>query len=180
MSEQEFVNKYELTATSRVFKGVKVYRIRALRTFSDIYEGALGGWVEQEANLSQYGDCWVDYEAVAMGDARVRSNARMLDYAVARENAILEGNCTVADRVVIHTNAVVSGETVVSGVVIVGGSVKLRDAGHIQTQDDLTAFIQKRKLLKEKSNVKIFEKPHGTRTTERDTRGRKRFKTGRM
>ena len=47
--------KYELTATSKVVSGHTVYRIKALRSFSTVTIGDLGGWVETETNLSHDG-----------------------------------------------------------------------------------------------------------------------------
>jgi hypothetical protein len=36
-----------------------LYRIKAVRDFSDVKKGDIGGYVESEDNLSHEGDCWV-------------------------------------------------------------------------------------------------------------------------
>ncbi len=46
-------------------------RIKALRSFGDIREGAVGGFVEKEENLDHCGDSWVSGDAGVFGDARV-------------------------------------------------------------------------------------------------------------
>ena len=36
-----------------------LYRIKAIRDFDTVSTGDLGGYIENESNLSQYGNCWV-------------------------------------------------------------------------------------------------------------------------
>lgn len=69
------MKKYELTTECKEFLERKLYRIKALTSFSDVKEGDLGGWIEKEENLSQEGNAWV------YGDARVYGNARVCDNA---------------------------------------------------------------------------------------------------
>ena len=40
--------KFQLTTETKVFDGVTLYRIQALRDFSNVKKGDLGGWVEKE------------------------------------------------------------------------------------------------------------------------------------
>ena len=49
------------------------YQVKALRSFADVKEGDLGGYIEKESNLSHDGDAWV------YGNAKVSGNA---DYIV--------------------------------------------------------------------------------------------------
>lgn len=44
---------------------IRFFRIRALRDFSNVKAGDVGGFVTSEKNLSHKGDCWVS------GNARV-------------------------------------------------------------------------------------------------------------
>lgn len=69
------MKKYELTEECREFSWRKLYRIKALTSFSDVKEGGLGGWIEKEDNLSQNGAAWVDGNACVLGNARVSGNA---------------------------------------------------------------------------------------------------------
>ena len=44
--------KYEMTNITMEFEGRTLYRIRALKDFSNIKKGDLGGWIQTEDNLS--------------------------------------------------------------------------------------------------------------------------------
>ena len=55
--------KFELTSETKVLFGRKVFRIKALVSFSSITAGELGGWIEAEKNLSHEGDAWVSGDA---------------------------------------------------------------------------------------------------------------------
>lgn len=49
--------KYKLTEeTIRVY-GSTLYRIEALKDFNDVKKGDKGGFIENEDNLSHYGNC---------------------------------------------------------------------------------------------------------------------------
>lgn len=61
--------------------GKKLYRIKALRNFSDVITGELGGFIEGEHNLSTEGDCWVYGYGKVYGNARVSGSAEVYGYA---------------------------------------------------------------------------------------------------
>lgn len=67
------MKKYELTTEYKEFLGRKLYRIKALTSFSDVEEGDLGGWIEKEENLSQKGNAWV------FGDAEIKKRTHLLE-----------------------------------------------------------------------------------------------------
>ena len=69
------MKKYELTSEKKVINGVELHQIKALKSFGNIKEGDLGGWIESEKNLSQYGGAWVGGNAMVYGDATVGGNA---------------------------------------------------------------------------------------------------------
>ena len=48
--------KYKFTNEAINFKHVILHRIQALKDFSFIKAGDLGGWIEKEENLSQFGE----------------------------------------------------------------------------------------------------------------------------
>lgn len=56
--------KFRLTNETINFNGVTLYRIEALRDFSDIKVGDKGGYIEREENLSQCGNAQVYGDAV--------------------------------------------------------------------------------------------------------------------
>ena len=59
------MKKYEFTGETKNFLGRELRRIKAMASFSDVAAGEIGGWIENESNLSQTGDAWV------YGDAQV-------------------------------------------------------------------------------------------------------------
>ena len=84
--------KYELTNITMKFKERTLYRIRALKDFSNVKKGDLGGWVSSENNLSQEGDCWIYDEAKCMDNARMYDNSTMHDYSKMYDYSIMRGN----------------------------------------------------------------------------------------
>ena len=84
---------------------VIVYRIEALKDFSDVKKGDLGGWVEKETNLSQEGDCWLYGNATVLQDAIVFDNAKVYGDAEISNNARVYGNAKVYDEAYITDSA---------------------------------------------------------------------------
>jgi carbonic anhydrase/acetyltransferase-like protein (isoleucine patch superfamily) len=133
---------------SMIIDGVTVYRIEALRPISrfDIEKGELGGYVEKQHNLSQYGSCWIMDDAKVWGDAQVQQNASVLNTAKVYGSAIIKGSAevygnadvyghaTIYDHAQVHGNAKVSGRAVVFGTAELGmfasvaGFTRLRNA----------------------------------------------------
>ena len=95
--------KYKLTKNKKTIGDVTLYQIEALKDFSDIKKGDLGGWIEKESNLSQQGDCWVS------------CRARVYDNAIVSDNAWVFGNAQVSGCAWVSGNARVFGNARVSG-----------------------------------------------------------------
>ena len=60
--------KYKLTEETKVVNGHTLHRIVCVTAFASVSVGDIGGWVESESNLSQYGNAWV------YGNAKVYGN----------------------------------------------------------------------------------------------------------
>ena len=90
------------------FKSGTAYRIRALRDFGDVKAGDLGGYVENEHNLSHKGDCWVYDNAIVCHDSVVKDNAAIRGKATAIGHSILSGNANVFGEARIQDYAEVS------------------------------------------------------------------------
>lgn len=118
------MKKYEMTNESINFRGVELFRIRALQDFRDVKAGDLGGYIEKEENLSQYDYCWVYYNAKVFGDARVSGNARVYG------NAMVSGNARVYGDAMVDGNADVYKDTHVLQI------------GAIGFRDDTTTFFR--------------------------------------
>ena len=80
-----------------------LFRIIALRDFSNVKKGERGGLIQSEDNLSHEGDCWVYNDAVISGNARVYGRARVF------------GNAWVCGRARVFGNAVISGNAELTG-----------------------------------------------------------------
>ena len=84
--------KYELTNISMEFGIKTLYRIRALKDFSDVKVGDLGGWVQSEDNLSQKGECWIYDEAKCMDNARMYDDSCMYGYSEMYDSSRMHGD----------------------------------------------------------------------------------------
>ena len=104
--------KYELTYDS-FNRGL--YEIRALRDFSDVKAGDLGGYIESEYNLSHQGDCWIYDEARVFGNARIYGDAHLHGDVMVFEDSKVYGNAAIFNDVRIYGNAQVFGNAHVSG-----------------------------------------------------------------
>ena len=109
------MKKYELTSETKVINGVELHRIKALESFGNIKKGELGGWIESEKNLSQYGDAWVYKHAkvfdnaTVSGDAMVRGYATVYGHATVGGDAMVYGHATVRGYATVGDNATVYG-----------------------------------------------------------------------
>ena len=109
------VSKYKLTEETKVVAGVTLYRIEALKSFGDVTEGDLGGWVQSEDNLSHIGNCWVSGDATVYGDAKVYENAQVYGKAKVFGNAEVYGDAWVLGDAQVFGNAHINKGTPSSG-----------------------------------------------------------------
>ena len=119
--------KFELTEETIKYDGHTLYRIIALKDFDGACKGDLGGYVEKESNLSQFGECWISGYAKVYDDATVKGCAYVSDYVEVHGNAIIRDNSKVygyadvyghswiGDKSEIFGNAAVHGEAFVDG-----------------------------------------------------------------
>lgn len=124
-----------------------LHRIKALRAIPayGVEAGDLGGWVENEANLSQHDNSWVADDACVCNGAYVFGNARMRGNSKAWGGAKLYSNAQTNDRAVvcngaiietggeIRDRAVVSGNTSVT-CSLIGGKSVVADGGRVFMQ----------------------------------------------
>ena len=79
---QKYINKYTiLQDVTMEHANRTLYRIKALRDFGYVKAGDIGGWVESEDNLSQYGHCWIYDDAKVYDKARISNNAQIRSFA---------------------------------------------------------------------------------------------------
>ena len=115
------MKKYELTEETKIIGDKTLFRIRALRSFGDIKAGDLGGFIENERNLSHEDNAWVSGNAKVIDNARVSDNALVIDNARVSGEAWVDGNARVSGYALVIDNARVSGYAKVGGKAIVGG-----------------------------------------------------------
>ena len=103
-STMETEKKYKLTNEFVTIGDRKLYRIEALKDFSNVKKGDKGGFVESEDNLSQIGDCWI------CDDAKVFENAEVFENAKVYEDANIYGNAKVYGDAKVYEFAMVFGK----------------------------------------------------------------------
>lgn len=135
--------KYKLTEETKNYNGHVLYRIKALRNFSNVKKGDLGGWVESEDNLSHKGDCWVYHEAMICGNAIVKDSAIATLNAIISDNSLLSecvaavgnvliyGNAKIYGKACISNNAKISGNAIVKGDVFIFDNAVVTGTAHI-------------------------------------------------
>lgn len=106
--------KYEITSNVLTVDGRDFFQVKALKDFDNAKAGDLGGYVENEHNLSQEGECWIRRDVVLMDNARVEDNAVVTGDSVVRNNGCVRGytrvhNTTVCDNAVVEGTAYVIG-----------------------------------------------------------------------
>lgn len=118
ISEQEYPNiyknikqmmncydkKYELTNSTIKFDGQILCRIKALKDFGDVKAGDLGGYVSDENNLSQNGNCWVYDDAKVYGLGEVRDNATIHQISLIRSSTVTGDSIITGDSKISDTN----------------------------------------------------------------------------
>ena len=70
--------KYELIINDSItVNNINLFRIKALKSFSNVGVNELGGYIQSEKNLSNTGNAWVYDNAWVFDDARVYGNAQV-------------------------------------------------------------------------------------------------------
>ena len=134
------MKKYELTSETKVINGVELHRIKALESFGNIKKGELGGWIESEKNLSQYGNAWVYDNAKVGGNAWVYGNAVVRGTVVVSENATVCETATVRGNAKVGGNARISGNAWVCDNATVGGNAEVGGDAKVRGKEDFIVF----------------------------------------
>jgi NDP-sugar pyrophosphorylase family protein len=107
----KIIKKYELVDVGDDHNcNRKVYRIKALHDFGAVKKGDMGGYVENEDNLSHSGECWIFGNAYVIDKARVYEDAIISSSAWVFDNAEVFGNANVSDDAFIYHMAKVFGK----------------------------------------------------------------------
>ena len=130
MKNQKITPKYKLVESSKKeystgYGSKFMYRIEALRDFSNVKKEDIGGWVAKESNLSHEGDCWV------YGNARVFKNAKVSGNAKVADEATLHNSSQVFDDVIVYGEALLSGNSKVYGTARVCGNAQMQESTRV-------------------------------------------------
>ena len=136
------MKKYELTEETTNIFGKTLHRIRATRDFSNVHAGDLGGFIENELNLSHDRDTWVYGNALVYGDARVGGKALVSGDARVGGDAWVGGNARVGGDAWVGGNALVSGNALVYGNALVKGTRDIYWISCIGSRDGTTTFFR--------------------------------------
>lgn len=80
------------------------YRIKAIRSFGDVKEGDIGGYIQSEKNLSHSGLSWVYNDAVVKDNSIVKDDAKVMSTSVIGEDAK------------VYDSAVIDGKSEIKGI----------------------------------------------------------------
>lgn len=130
--------KYEiLKDRSITIDGHTLYRIRAVVDFSNVLSGTLGGFIENEFNLSQTGTCWIADEAAVYGHSVVTEGGWVGGSSRVYGHSIIRGTGYIDDAVIIRSseiknNTVIKGsailqESSIGGSTIIEGNARLEN-----------------------------------------------------
>lgn len=140
MSNKKFIIRKDLTKKEfreRDRSLITLYRIQAVKNFSDVQEGDLGGYVEFEENLSQEGICWIYHNAMSMGDAWVGENAILCDNAKVFDRAFVTGESLIEGNAKVYGDATIMGNTVVTDSAEVYGYAEIYGASSIKGDSEV-------------------------------------------
>ena len=79
-----------------------LHRIRALRDFGDVKKGDLGGYVENDYNLSHEGNCWIYNNGKAMDNSRLYDDSAMYNNSEMHDNSAMYGDSELNNKVKLY------------------------------------------------------------------------------
>lgn len=141
-------------------QGKNYYRIKALRSFSDVKKGDLGGYVNSPWNLSNHGDSWVYDDAKAIGSSVIRDDAKIRGNSIIMDNAKVSGDVVVSGECVVSKYAEISGKSKVEGSCIITDNAMVLGISSISGKCQLSghsictsSILSNDVMLSEKDNL---------------------------
>ena len=117
--------KYEFTGKTMIHKEL------LLKQIVRVADGVLGGYIQSQNNLSQYGESWIGPEAKVYENARVYGDARVHSDAEIYGNAQVWGGAWVSGYAQVYENARVYGNAEVYGDARVYGDAWVYDDARV-------------------------------------------------
>ena len=153
-----YTKKYELVPEGNLF------RIRAVKDFSNVKKGDLGGLVEDGLILSHKGDCWIYDNAKVYGMCRISENATIKDnaqvsgHAKISENARIEDNAQVSGYAQVFRNAIVYDNATISGNAHIMGFARISSNAIVYDNATISGKSEVSGSAKVFDNAKVGEK----------------------
>ena len=139
-------DKYELLQDDFIFPygedGPKLYRIRALKDFGDVNKGDLGGYVEGEHNLSNYGDCWIYDNSCVFEGSFIDDSAKVKEDSLISSAAVLVGNSIVKGGSMVRSQAYIGDNVVIDNCVAIFHRAYIFGNSVIKDDKDILYFSQ--------------------------------------
>ena len=185
--QQEINKKYIILENETLeHHGKTLYRIQAVKDFSDVNAGDKGGWIEREKNLSQKGDCWVYDEAKVYDNANVSGEAKILNYAEIYDNAYISGYVYIffSPKIygfsIVNGNAQVYGNAHISGGSYIYGNAEVYGYAQVFGNAEVYGYAQVfgNAVIKEKSDYKVFKNTWSSGRYFTYTKSNKMWKVG--
>lgn len=123
ITKKGMVRKYDLTNDSIKVNGIKLYRIVALRDIRYVKAGDIGGYIQDDCNLSHNGSAWVAGDARVYGGAWISGGGLVYQRATVHDEAWVSGDSRIFGNAVIRGGAIVYGQSRISGATRAHGGV---------------------------------------------------------
>lgn len=145
--------KYKLTDITLKCFGKILYRIQALKDFSDVKKGDFGGYVHGYYNLSQKGNCWIYDNSLVLDNALVENDARV------KGNSIVRGNATVQDCTIIQRYAIVRGASLIKDSSVVSDNAEVNGNVIVCKNANITshAYLKGDVVIKDSNDYVVFK-----------------------
>ena len=156
-----------------IYNGRILHRIRALKDFDDVKTGDIGGYVQTEDNLSQYGNCWIYDNAKCMdkakctddskmydnsrmynnskmcdysrmfGNSEMCDNSRMCDYSRMCDNSRMCDDSRMFDNSIMYNNSTMCDDSRMFGYSSLHGNAEVYDNAVLKNNNKLYGVINK-------------------------------------
>ena len=127
----EIEKKYKLTNEFITLSNRKLYRIEALKDFSNVKKGDKGGFVESEENLSQNGDCWIYGNAKVFGNAKIYGYAEVFGNAKIFGDTLIYGDAKVFGNTKVWNDSTIYGKAKIYGDANIFGNAKVKENAEV-------------------------------------------------
>ena len=148
----DYEKKYELIPSDK--EGL--YRIKAMKDFSNVKKGDIGGYVQSENNLSHDGNCWIYDNAVVCDNAIIQDNAKIYGKAEVWYDAVIQDNAKVFDNTQVYGNARIYGNAFVCDNAIIFGSARIYDEAIVRDNARVfdNAFVWGYAIIKDNAVIR--------------------------